>query len=732
MAEQLRPVSDEAGVWRRAGAGPAAAGAHALVVGISEYPFLNGGSQAFRVNDSHGLLQLQVSAKTAARIFAWLRKQGTIAGKPLQSCRLLLAPQRGAESDYVQRETDGHYGVPDFETLRRAVIEWGDEFLMAGAGSDSASLFFFSGHGLEHLSAPALLARDYLAPPGERGYRNAVGVRELREALRTFNVAASYYFIDACRNSTPELQRLTRGGQAILDPQSDPIVFPDPNSWIQATAPGQLAYQKNDPGAEATFFGQALLEGLSGRAPSYRPYDLASDPCALRFGELDLFVKERTRELLAEVNPQLTQSAKAGGDPYDEAALLIEVPRSAFPPPSPPPRPSTGTGRPPRDGGIGRLGPIIGFQSLGQSDETERDWWHSFPPSPPSSPPPPPPPPSPERTFKDQLARAESLVPAAVAIQGYVGSLSSLDLHPGLRHKWLSERWADSFRVGLDDLGDPRLKVSLKTVRTTETSSMICVWADLLVPGSNSPRPQWLLLGGRQTGWRKMGVLLPVSPSPLPIRAEAIFAKPERSTAELIQFSARIGPPDMLGPNDDNRSSWDILWQAQQREAFLHVAAARDALVPFAAGAEEALRRKAASPVAAALGAALLLQVGADSHLHDWPRNLADLYGSPDGAVLWAETLFRRGAKPGKPEWHEAMRYFATMGRRPPQLVPSLEIASARADWLRERSRRAAVTTEVRLALERLDEITLRLLPSGRFASFDAPDVSLASLWSGT
>src|SRR3954462_11143541 len=86
-------------------------GAHALVIGISDYPHLDGTS------DVGGLTKLEVSAPPAAKVFDWLRRRGSIAGAPLASCRLLLAPVPGekTEGDIL---TGGWYADCTFATLR--------------------------------------------------------------------------------------------------------------------------------------------------------------------------------------------------------------------------------------------------------------------------------------------------------------------------------------------------------------------------------------------------------------------------------------------------------------------------------------------------------------------------------------------------------------------------------------------------------------------------------------
>jgi hypothetical protein len=54
---------------------PRKAGTHAIIIGVSDYPHLSGGSAppADLAPDNGGLGQLEVSAKTAAKIFNWLK-----------------------------------------------------------------------------------------------------------------------------------------------------------------------------------------------------------------------------------------------------------------------------------------------------------------------------------------------------------------------------------------------------------------------------------------------------------------------------------------------------------------------------------------------------------------------------------------------------------------------------------------------------------------------------------
>ena len=115
---------------------------HALIIGISDYTHLIGGSGPLALATA-GMRQLEVCAKTAASIFDWLKSRDRVAGAPVVSCRLLLAPRPGEQAEV--------------ETLAQAITvtsrrspRRGTADTMAAGGTTrepNVAFFFFSGHG---------------------------------------------------------------------------------------------------------------------------------------------------------------------------------------------------------------------------------------------------------------------------------------------------------------------------------------------------------------------------------------------------------------------------------------------------------------------------------------------------------------------------------------------------------------------------------------------------------
>src|SRR5262249_9372717 len=185
----------------------------------SDYPHLDGGNPGPRASDTGGMGQLEVCAVSAARVFDWLRTRERVAGAPLATCRLLLAPRAGEKAE-VDTLTNQWYGGADFQSIRTATNAWGDDVHRSGASTGSTvAFFFFSGHGLEHIASPSLLARDILDPSTPRGRRNALAFEPLLQAIRTYGVDNALFFADACRNAPELAKRLSILAAIVLEPE---------------------------------------------------------------------------------------------------------------------------------------------------------------------------------------------------------------------------------------------------------------------------------------------------------------------------------------------------------------------------------------------------------------------------------------------------------------------------------------------------------------------------------
>jgi hypothetical protein len=674
----LKEDTAEPGLWRSAA--PGAPGVHAVIIGISEYPFLSGGSQSASVPNTFGMGQLTVSAKTAVRVFDWLRARSSLAGQPLASCRLLLAPAGPVETKFVQDAVGAHYASPSFRVMRDAIDNWSKEFLRVpqAQANGNVSFFFFSGHGLEHTASPSLLATDFLEPLGDTGVHNSVSFVPMRDALKTYNMAHSFYFLDACRNVPPGLQTNNPVGQSFLTLQTNPTVRPRPVMWLYGTGSGDYSFSPPDPAADGTFFGQALIEGLAGIPPEYRPYDVSSDPGRLTFEGLEDFAKDRTLELLRAVDPGREQAVESAGDPHEDKIVLAtrswgDIPglKPSGPGPKVPPPPHTPSG-------------------LGPGD------------------------------FEMIEGRSNRIAPSN--IKTFDGSIKNFKIdwnsaHEGFGHEWITDQWQNSFQYdysrAVPGAGEPRVM----RIMATEHADYVSADVDLIIPSGKSPDCVWISIGGRdKSNWQKLGLLVPYDVNPYPLRLSLVFLRPNQPGEALRSMTAKVGPPDFLPQNEDLRTIWNGLWEAQKRETYSSFGRALTTIGDMQE-AHRALFEKAVSPIAAAIGGATLLRGGLVEAMRNWPFNLAEYYKSIDGAVLWSEILFRKAERESGQGLDEAMKYFSRIADvGPPRLFPMLQVAAQRI----ARNRIVEVPTNERYeAAARIVEFAAaRAQPDGVFPAY--------------
>jgi hypothetical protein len=664
---------------------PRKAGAHAIIVGVSDYPHLSGSSAppADLAHDNGGLGQLEVSAKTAAKVFSWLKQAGEVAGGPVATCRLLLSP-RPSERVEIDQLTGGSYAPADFESVRKAILDWGND-IFAGAPEPDANVafFFFSGHGTEHMASPALLAKDILNPHSPGGAHKAVSFLSLCQAVKTYGIDRALFFVDACRDVPGVARTLNIVGEDVMLPYAYPLRSHDALLCLQSTRAGGSAYQI--PGDAATIFGQAVIDALDGPPPSYRPYDTTVIPWRLVFRALESHVKQKVRELLARQAATLIQSVVPYGDPYDGDMLVAE--KQARPsrgatahvpglpgPPSPPP-----------------LESVIAARSAEVI-----------------------------KGFNPGLDLAAVKAQVAGRGAGYDGELADFTImHNIFGHEDITEPWVATLRILDVETERPIPEVvRLAKGRSQQVGKTVTAWVDVLVMPAQG-RAVWIGAGGRNDS-PSFAVAVPRDVDvATPVRLDVGFentAGPWVMTA----MSARLQDPTGL-PYDVNEV-WAALWDVQRIENLSDLShaglRARDRQL-----LEKALAAKLQSPVAAAVAATVLIRSGALQQLHDWPRNLANWFPSlPDGAVLWAETLLRRNDRPDRanlaarpsapgekpllrddaqeirrlvvePAYDEARRYFAMLADRgPPLLADSLAMAVRQEKFFRRVVEVQAVT----------------------------------------
>jgi hypothetical protein len=242
-------------------------GTHALVIGVSEYPFLMGGSSP--VADPWDMGQLSSTASTAQKIVDWIKAAQLPV--PLATCRLLLSPSAGEAA---------LNGVADAATLDNVLAEADAWRTDASTDPGNVTFFYFAGHGIQRNKDDAVLClHDFRRTPGPALMR-AVDIATIRTGMSPAparpNIARTqFYFVDACRVQPEQLTKFqpmeTTGvfdkDLAGEDDRSSPIFYSSISNKAALAVP-----------AGQTLFSRALLECLTGAGGDSVGEDATGNP----------------------------------------------------------------------------------------------------------------------------------------------------------------------------------------------------------------------------------------------------------------------------------------------------------------------------------------------------------------------------------------------------------------------------------------------------------------------
>ena len=178
---------------------------HALVIGVSAYDHLPGGSgppcDAALLG---GLQQLTAAATSATRIALWLRNSFDFPNVQLGSVRLLASPSPN-EAPLPDKVTPP---PATYDEVRKAITGWLKD---ARASVGNVTVLYVAGHGIQTSSEGGiLLLQDIGAPDSLRILERAIDVASVRVGMvadpneaDTSTPEVQYYFYDACRVVPP-------------------------------------------------------------------------------------------------------------------------------------------------------------------------------------------------------------------------------------------------------------------------------------------------------------------------------------------------------------------------------------------------------------------------------------------------------------------------------------------------------------------------------------------------
>jgi hypothetical protein len=604
----LEPVAEKPGLWRDPQWVRGMPGLYAVVIGVSAYPHLAGGDDP--AEDTLGLGQLLSSASTAAAVFEWLRRDFLKRELPVVWCQLLLSPTQD-ELAALQASGLTHYGVPDYLGMHQALQTWAGQVPhKAPAHEQSRTLFFFSGHGVQSNRNGILLPSDYLnSEAGEPRLQNCFGTRDLREWMESHPVAEHLALLDACQNELPELG--SKGARAHPPFEVVPTDWPVPRTaaTLAATSPNSVAYQ----GAERTFFGQALLEALAGRAGN------ADDQ--VTFLELVDYVQPRVNALLHQQDPDNPLLQPLRPNVWGQHGLVVTEFAAPEPPPaaSPPPRRTRGA-RPTLAAPATPPAPAAPHPGMRRATRGA-----------------PPGPVVPAVLQADARFDPTLTVEKPVALSVLRGDFNAA--HDLMGHEHATHPWV--YGASLLSLADGSpLDLELREVQRNADSTLVQV--DLLL-GAMAHGVLLVFEGAAYVQRERLAVALPTDAhGQVPIRLTLAFGAADAQSPMLLQkLDARLGPS---AQNPHYAYLWELTRHAEL-DSLRQAAALADP-----ARLQRAARDKINGQTAATAGMLLLAQGAALARVQDWPRNLMDWFPwLPDGAVLWAEAL-RQAVARGEPQ----------------------------------------------------------------------------------
>ncbi|HET9370058.1 MAG TPA: caspase family protein [Vicinamibacterales bacterium] len=234
-------------------------GCHALIVGVSGYPYLDH-TAAPRTRLNLGLLPLSSAALSAKRVYDWL--VDAKLAKPLATVRLLLSP---AADDVF----DSTIEKASLDQFIRDAADWRAD---ASEHQENMTFFYFAGQGFSLNQGEHVLALQDFGDAIGPALRHTVKVNNVVDGMAPGwmqNMARTQlYFIDANRRRPQELlsypsllpTAVFDVAPAGIDDRTTAVFYaasPDSEAW---------AYKK-----QQTFFSRALVTCLEGAAAIKQP-----------------------------------------------------------------------------------------------------------------------------------------------------------------------------------------------------------------------------------------------------------------------------------------------------------------------------------------------------------------------------------------------------------------------------------------------------------------------------
>ena len=282
---------------------------HALVIGVSHYPHLDGGGRKPTKNPlADDLGQLPGAASSAVHVASWIRDHLRSAVDGRGSIRLLISP--------VPEEQGQLEGLKAPRATRRsvemAVYDW---LADVRCHQDNVAIVYVAGHGIQKTDEGAiLLLEDFGKPKTPEVLTNSLDVMALQRGTKddesnqpgSVTPRLQFYFYDSCRAHPELLDQYYTAGAGIRIPE--PIGTQAPIASLISCGTLSRGTAWVDPNTYSTLYSQALIDCLD------ELVDTGEDGTTIRWGWLHMML-EKVLADRAEARDVAQQADQGGRGP---------------------------------------------------------------------------------------------------------------------------------------------------------------------------------------------------------------------------------------------------------------------------------------------------------------------------------------------------------------------------------------------------------------------------------
>jgi Caspase domain len=246
---------------------------HALVVGVSDYPYVDGPSPS-GVGGQSGLSSLTSAARSAADFASWLLRADGYwnPGAPVGSIEIFLSPSVG---ESIAADVLAVVAGPCPAT--RDEVEAGLTRFVARCreNTDNVAFIYFAGHGVQVTKHGAtVLLEDFGTPDRAAEFYGAIDVTGCHAGLNDPACAGTqFWFVDACRESPAFQWRYSNIAGALTLSSGTAGDVSGTSPLVIASSSQQQAYAAV---GGSSLFVEALVELLGG-AGAVGPDDTCDD-----------------------------------------------------------------------------------------------------------------------------------------------------------------------------------------------------------------------------------------------------------------------------------------------------------------------------------------------------------------------------------------------------------------------------------------------------------------------